>query len=326
MTLGNEPQLLANGLDFINHAVESLRGEPDAKALKLAIIYLDAGVELVLKERLIREHWTLVFRRPGAARREEFQSGDFQSASFDECIDRLIHIVGWSIQDKERRKLKQFRRKRNALMHFGFLDEPGAVLAGAASTLSFLVDFVNEHFRGTSLGCREEALLRGIRQGLAEFERFVQSRWSQIQGEVDAAGAVVSYCDSCGQRAVIGEQPSKDPTNYECKFCGHCCTAKDAADAFIFGELGIDHYTCVKDGGEWPVTWCSECLQELLVDRGGSGDVRPHEQFICFGCGETWMEGGLYCCVKCGQLFDPGDDTMSVCDDCFQMAVRDPKS
>jgi hypothetical protein len=316
MAIHKQSHLLQNALDFIAEAVGSLRGKPDAIAIKLAVIYLDAGVELVLKERLVREHWTLVFRDPGSARRDLFDKGDFQSAAFDECIDRLIRIAGWSVSDADRRKLRQFRRRRNKLMHFGVLGELDALRAAAASALSFVLDFVNEHFL-ESLKPNEEQLFRQIREGVAEFERFVQERWKRIRSDIDAAGLIVSCCESCGQNAVIASRSS----DHECRFCGHRCSAEEAADAFIGTEVGIDYYTAYKEGCTWPRSECPGCEQDLLVDRGGSGSMHPHERFICFGCGTTWMEGALDDCLRCGKLFDPGDDSMTVCDDCFEAAV-----
>lgn len=313
------PRLLRNGLDFVAEAVKLLRGEPTDRALKQAVIYLDAGVELVLKERLVCEHWALVFRELGAVRKSAFDSGDFQSASFDECIERLTRITGWDLTDRDHRSLRRFRRSRNKLMHCGLVDDPRALRAAAATALSILLDFVNHQFDYKKLGRAEETFLSEIREEISEFVRFVEHRWEVIQNDVSSAGCVVSECDSCGQAAVIAARS----TDYECAFCGLRCTPSEAAEAYVSIELGIDRYLCMKEGQEWPISTCPSCDMELLIDRGGSGSMHPQEQFVCFGCQETWMEGSLRDCSRCGQLVDPGRDATPVCGTCWEACLED---
>jgi hypothetical protein len=47
--------------------VSHLGGTPSAQDLKYAVLHLQAAREVLLKVRLIREHWTLVFKNPDKA-------------------------------------------------------------------------------------------------------------------------------------------------------------------------------------------------------------------------------------------------------------------
>jgi hypothetical protein len=58
---------LLNGLDYLKSVIEHLRDKPDQRNLKYAVLHLQAAVEVLLKARLIREHWSLVFEKPSAA-------------------------------------------------------------------------------------------------------------------------------------------------------------------------------------------------------------------------------------------------------------------
>lgn len=52
-----------NGMDFLLSAFDHLsqrNGEPGARDLKYAVLHLQAAVEVLLKARIIREHWSLV--------------------------------------------------------------------------------------------------------------------------------------------------------------------------------------------------------------------------------------------------------------------------
>ena len=66
-----EYTLLENGLDFISSALKHLKNQPTKRELKYAVLHLSAGIELILKERLKREHWSLVFDKPADAPKNE---------------------------------------------------------------------------------------------------------------------------------------------------------------------------------------------------------------------------------------------------------------
>ncbi|MGW4184288.1 hypothetical protein ACWEK2_19150 [Streptomyces albidoflavus] len=55
---------MRNGIDLPLSAFDHLsqrNGEPGARGLKYSVLHLQAAVEALLKARLIREHWSLVF-------------------------------------------------------------------------------------------------------------------------------------------------------------------------------------------------------------------------------------------------------------------------
>jgi hypothetical protein len=54
-----------NGLDYLKSAAEHLRDEPTARDLKYAVLHLHSAVEVLLKVRLMREHWSLIFSNTG---------------------------------------------------------------------------------------------------------------------------------------------------------------------------------------------------------------------------------------------------------------------
>lgn len=89
---------IQNGLDYLKSTVEHLRERPTARDLKYAVLHLQAAVEVLLKVRLIREHWTLVFSKPNQASQAAFATGDFTSIGLDDTMARLKGIVGVSLK------------------------------------------------------------------------------------------------------------------------------------------------------------------------------------------------------------------------------------
>jgi len=55
----------------------------DHKRIKYAVLHLFAGIELVLKERLRREHWSLIFEKTDKANKLSLDKGDFVSVNFN---------------------------------------------------------------------------------------------------------------------------------------------------------------------------------------------------------------------------------------------------
>lgn len=59
-----------NGMDYLLSTVTHLTGgqqPPGDRDLKYAVLHLHAATEVLLKARLVREHWSLVFSDPGKA-------------------------------------------------------------------------------------------------------------------------------------------------------------------------------------------------------------------------------------------------------------------
>jgi hypothetical protein len=79
-----EYSLLENGLDFMVSGVREVSGAHDQRRLKYGVLHLGAGIELVLKEKLRRFDWKLLFRYPKRIDQQKYLSGDFVSVGLEE--------------------------------------------------------------------------------------------------------------------------------------------------------------------------------------------------------------------------------------------------
>ena len=73
--------MLENGLDFIASGLKHIASPVSKFDLKYAVLHLSAGIELVLKDRLMREDWTQIFVKPEEATEEKLKSGNFKSVN-----------------------------------------------------------------------------------------------------------------------------------------------------------------------------------------------------------------------------------------------------
>src|SRR5207245_8936553 len=109
--------LLENGLDFIWSAVEHLSVGTSKRELKYALLNLVSGIELLLKERLRREDWTLLFPNPKKANEALYKTGAFKSVDFVELVARIedcCYDGDWEAAAS----LCSLRRQRNRFEHF----------------------------------------------------------------------------------------------------------------------------------------------------------------------------------------------------------------
>jgi hypothetical protein len=291
--------LLENALDSIRTALDFLG---DDEKLKLVVMLLGQGVELVLKARLQQEHWSLVFDEPRRASLGRFESGDFKSVGFDECITRLKEICEINLEKRHREELKRLRDSRNRIEHFKVEIQVEAVEATAYRALSFLLDFVHEHFG--SLSPSEKELQEKIRKQLVSLGEMVDHRWDDIRPRVDGAreeGKAILECPECSEEAAIVTGDDR----VVCEFCHEEMRPSIMADALVcaaYSGLGAKE-RMEEDFGPWD---CPECDHTTLVAESPG--------YLCLSCGTGWSS--LPQCDSCGRPFGGGEDDI-ICGDCF---------
>lgn len=306
--------LLENGLDFILSAVEHLSGTPSKRELKYAVLHLYSGVVLVIKERLLREDWRLLFANPERAEETTFRNGTFHGPDLDQCLKRL-EDNDVELSEESGRHLKLLANKRKQLEHFHFSDSAEAIIALTAEVLNFLVEFIIKELDDKSLENTQAILLDTIRSKLTYFGAFVTARWSSISSDIESADTVVA-CPACLEKACVIQDV------VECKFCGYKREdSQAAADEYITQVMGESRYRVEKDGGVWPVRKCPSCDWNSLVDLGYA---ERGSQYICFECGGEWEPDELGECSRCGE--PKKDNGMSICNDCFSEIVRKDNS
>jgi hypothetical protein len=309
--------LLENGLDFLLHAVDHLGGSPSQRDLKQSVINLASGVELILKERLYRHDWRLLFSDPVKADQRALAAGDFKSAGPQATIDRLRDEVGVELSPTAATALARLRTQRNKISHFAITANADAITALTATVLGFALDFVADELDGHNLDGRAAADLELLRRATAEFKSFVVTRRREISARVDEAYTVVT-CPDCGQDAAELDD------GVRCHFCGYRATPNEGADDFASKVLGASYYDAVKDGAAWPVSLCPDCGVETLVDEGlnDAAEVATR-RWVCFTCSQGWDDDELRSCITCGVLHSDRFE-IGICDNCHDWRVSGP--
>lgn len=89
----------------------------------------------------------------------------------------------------------------------------------------------------------------------------------------------------------------------------------DNAVEYVEQELGIDQYSCVKDGGEFPVYDCPECGYDQLVYDAEA------DKYHCFHCSQDYEDGELMHCSECPTITPVNE--VGLCSNCIQRKMED---
>ncbi|WP_328380640.1 hypothetical protein OHB13_38125 (plasmid) [Streptomyces sp. NBC_00440] len=302
-----------NGIDYLRDVIDRLAresGEPSERDLKYAVLHLQAAAEVLLKARLREEHWSLVISKAEKTNRKKFEKGEFESATNNETVRRLVEAVGLDISADDKKTLLDLATTRNQLQHWGITEEANAVLTRAADVLDFLIRFLDQHLL-PDLDADDEAAiaddLEEIRTGLTRIASYVTSRMERLK-ENDLKGhedRTVS-CPDCQQLALI-----VDGDTNSCLFCPRDWTdplelASTYDNAFGYSPAPGDPY-------EDTLVDCPDCDTPTLVleaETVTSGGSVP----LCFNCAE--VQDDLQDCMQCGRLYRPTDEE-SICSECF---------
>ena len=106
-------QLVDNAFDFLFRAVSEVEDHP-----KYSVMHFYAAVELFIKARLMKEHWSLVVSQRQEADWDKFIAGDFQSVTLIEAARRLEKVVRSKLSESEIGAFRAVANDRNKMVHF----------------------------------------------------------------------------------------------------------------------------------------------------------------------------------------------------------------
>jgi hypothetical protein len=192
-----EHDLVGNALAFLSRSVAAIRGDDSEHSVAFAIADLAGAVEVLMKARLVREHWTLVCESPDKATLTALANGIAITVNPDKAADRLQNVAGMDMQT-HRNALKDIARLRNRALHFTLTtggELPVGVRAQYGRALNFVLWFLNSEFRkGTSGNIRGlvEEVIENLTTEVGEIDDLVTARMETIAAELDGADDVWS--------------------------------------------------------------------------------------------------------------------------------------
>ncbi|MFE0651107.1 hypothetical protein ACFVZH_21215 [Streptomyces sp. NPDC059534] len=274
---------LRNGLDYLDDVVDRLTPPADGgpiadRNLKYAILHLQAGVEVLLKARLEREHWTLVVldalpKKQGSlgVTRTQFEGGRFKTIGLPETLDRLKQVADIDLEG-HRQALVELSETRNALQHYGLDQTAEAIQGQAAQVLGFLLWFINEHLHD-DLDAEDRRTVASVRSRLSALTVFVAKRMAALAGELGPLASSIVSCPNCQQPALVTGR-----SQITCRFC---------FAPWGEPEHAALRYVARQSAGSGLVgpTLCPRCGFDAVVLDIATAAEPDGRSALCFGCG-----------------------------------------
>lgn len=311
-----EWSLLENGLDFLNSAIQNLilldeenvseMEETEKKRLlKYSVLHLISSMEIIFKQKLLMLDWKYLFENPtDDADEQKYRNGDFKSVNHEKAIKRLQKYCNVEIKNNEEKKIEKLKKIRNKIEHYKLDENYLTVLMVELNVVEILISFINNYIlKEYRLSEEEEKLFASIKEKTHGLEDFIKERERKILEE-NPQGEFLP-CPNCGKMYF--------EHNKKCLLCyyepndGTGCLSDD----YVYNVLGIGYYTCIKQGGIYPVFECPECYNETLVY-----DNEVNKLCFCYECGFKDEIDNYDFCLECGKLMYKND--MDICEECIK--------
>lgn len=325
-------QLVSNAIDFFSSSVKQIKSRP-----KYSVINFCSGLEITLKARLSREHWSLIVKRPEEASLIKLQNGDFASVTVDETLKRLENVVGESFSEQEKKAFEKIRDHRNKVVHFhhNAYSAKGKTkiledIAGEQCTAWF---YLNRRLTGpwASDFRSYSTKFAGLDKKLHEHRIFLEAKYCAMKPSFDkeiAAGRVYSNCQSCGFPSGKISEKAEPVFQSDCQVCGAIHTVlriscpgcgeetpiDDLDNEFCRNEdceteINLAHVIDATGSEKDSLSYCADCQQvEETV-------ISMDRQYFCLWC-KGWFDS-IDECGYCGISLVGFDSDLSGLFGCF---------
>ena len=297
--------LTESAFDFLERSVAEIKDHP-----KYSVIHFATAVELLLKARLMREHWTLVAERTSEVTLEDFLSGKCKTVTQGDAIKRLNNACGENISKDAVAQFTKIAAHRNQMIHF--FHEAGASEAGQP----LIEGIVKEQCLGWYY---LERLLFDWREQFEDFEARISTvRWRMNQNrsfmsvafdrrkpQIEAdkkTGIKFENCSGCGYCSSAITEVSEALFEKRCRVCG-------LGEAYVEVECPGECGKNLRIEADTGSRTCEECGHNVTADEladilsteysdptdfntpincascsGYHTVVQHHEVFICTEC------------------------------------------
>lgn len=303
-----------NGLGFVSKAIDQLWNEGSPDALKYSIINFYSGVELLLKARLMREHWSLVVADPNKADIDEFLSGEAQTVGLMQAVQRLKKVAKITVHPKAFKSFDELRKHRNRMVHFYHpIDvnnqdrdkQREAVVLEQCRGWFYLRRLLGDEW--TDVFADFQVRVADINTSMKPHREYLRTVYEQIRHELETEkqnGAFLANCSACGFEAHVLDDMG--PQEHRCRVCLseesfllHKCSNEDCGQKTLLPEGECESWECI---------YCEESitLEDVLADytvEGKSGYDDPLFPALCTQCGQeaaaTLDDEETFFCFNC---------------------------
>ena len=190
--------LTENAFEFLERSIQDFEKSP-----RFSVVHFCAALEMLLKARLMREHWSLIVSKVETANRAKFQQGDFVSVTMEQAVARLREVVGLQLPNEACKSFEAAVKHRNKLIHFFHPDLSGndnaraQIVSEQGRAWFHLHRLLNEWPEFADFKSDFEKAEQGLRQ----HRKYLKAKYDALESEIKLLtdkGCEVVECPACG--------------------------------------------------------------------------------------------------------------------------------
>jgi len=301
--------LTRNAFDFLERGIAEFD-----KAPKYSVIHFCASVEMLLKARLMKEHWSLIVSKPDQANLAKFMAGDFMSVTLEDCRARIRDVAGEDIGDDAYGSFRALANHRNKMVHF-FQPEMNRDAKGKAQIVA---EHCRSWFHLHRLLSRWDNYFHDFSSEIAHADRamkghrkYLSAKFKALKNELEAArkaGNTPKACSACGFKAAIPDDLDDQIASLRCLVCDHTETQVElecphCGESTVIANEG--YATCAHCGGAIEPEHLVDALTKDVVGTKDYFETGlPANCGTCEGYHTVVERGDVYFCANC---FDIGN-------------------
>jgi len=305
--------LVENALDFLRRAIEEIDDHP-----KYSVIHFHAAVELIIKARLMHEHWALIVAKNSEPDWDKFVVGDFQSVTMDEAANKLSKIARSGLTNSELEAFRGVAKHRNKMVHF--FHEAGnnddalkqKIVKQQLKAWNYLHQLIMDRWKEVFENWAGS--ISDIDIDLRELHEYLQVIFDGLQERIEKEkqkGNFFELCPSCGFESQLHMPYSESLYEAECLVCSlidlciqiNCFTCNGAVTFFNSG-----HGECLTCGTKFKPA----DLADALIDHG-SAHLAAQEGDLDFAEANCSVCDGYHSVIRIK------DSDEWLCVDCFNL-------
>jgi hypothetical protein len=316
--------LTKNAFEFLDRSIDEF-----STSAKFSTVHFAIAIELFLKARLMREHWSLLLEKPDQADKAAFFKGDAKTVSPDQTIERLRRIALVHISQRYQDDFSKIAKHRNKMVHFAHAGVTEASSPEDQNTIAA------EQCAGwlalrTLLG--EWSEFNSFKQDISRISQKMEGHRRYLQNVFEArgvelqthreAGLRTRVCQSCNFESVKVEAALGAISETSCVVCRN--QGKEISVKCCNTECGESINFTSYDG---PPSVCPTCNEEMtkneVRDYLDTGDAITKDNYFdyvpisCPECGghhSVVKHYEIYVCVEC---FETGEH-FEICGHCSE--------
>ena len=283
--------LFLNGLRFLLRASRDAnsRGDKEVNAV-FACVHAGVGLELLIKSRLVKEHWSLIYDVDGATGIPA-EDEKLKTVGAKQALSRMQKLCGVQISPKHLQAIGNVLDVRNKAVHYSTEIKVEHAKSLVSRSLDIAIDLVDNELKSTSKKFLVE--VKELRETSLKLDHFVKARLARISKTHDLSKAF--KCPSCLH---VAEVPSE--IGLSCLMCGGARgwgDLQECADVSCYScggiELRVLGSTLIPDSDGLPDTnWhvmCPECFEEIDLIECPRCEALHEGSFFCDGC-QGWAD------------------------------------